>query len=90
MAALIPTQPHLAIAATKKANGSHAERVARMPSQVRFWTYWKYVLKWILLVDDIDWEITDEDEEAYDDCDGTETGEMKEFCESGQGKRVRI
>lgn len=39
-------------------------------------------------VDDIDWEITDEDEEAYDDCDGTETGEMKEFCESGQGKRT--
>ena len=40
------------------------------------------------LVDDIDWEISDEDEEAYDDCDGTETGAMKEFCESGVDKRV--
>lgn len=39
-------------------------------------------------VDDIDWEISDEDEEAYDDCDGTETGAMKEFCESGVDKRT--
>ena len=34
--------------------------------------------------------ISDEDEEAYDDCDGTETGAMKEFCESGVDKRVRF
>ena len=37
---------------------------------------------------EIDWEISEEDEEAYDDCDGTETGEMKEFCENDKGKRV--
>ena len=42
----------------------------------------------VLLDTEDDWEITDEDEEAYDDCDGTETGEMKEFCENDKGKRV--
>jgi len=38
--------------------------------------------------EETDWDITDEDEEAYDDCDGTETGEMKEFCENDKGKRT--
>ena len=42
----------------------------------------------MLLDTEIDWEISEEDEEAYDDCDGTETGEMKEFCENDKGKRV--
>jgi len=37
---------------------------------------------------EVDLEITAEDEEAYDDCDGTETGELKEFCESSADKRT--